>query len=63
MVLRRNEVAAEIMRQEGIPVNDLYGLVVGRKEFQSDDTVHFNEQGSIFLGEAVGRVILAAIGS
>ncbi len=62
MVLRRNAVAAEIMHEQCIPVNDLYALAVGRKEFQSGDTVHFNERGSIFLGEAVGRAILAAMG-
>jgi hypothetical protein len=57
-VLERNRLAAEIMSQRGIPVNDLYSLVAERQsEFSSGDGYHYNEAGRKYLGEHVAEVI------
>ena len=44
-VKARNQIAAEIMQQRGIPTDDLYGLVEAHPEFFSGDGVHYNTKG------------------
>ncbi len=61
LILARNAAAARVMADLGIPVNDLYPLVVGRDDLYSPDGTHLNQQGSILLGEAVGKAVLAAL--
>lgn len=56
-VLRRNETAAEVMKERGIPVNDLYSLIDGRPGFRLSDGYHYTEDGYRFLGLAVAERI------
>ena len=41
-VKARNKIAAEIMKEHDIPINDLYGLVEQHPDWHSGDGVHFN---------------------
>ncbi|PTY06056.1 SGNH/GDSL hydrolase family protein [Verrucomicrobia bacterium LW23] len=58
-----NEAALQIMKEEGIPVNDLHALVAPRlKEAQRPANVHFTDAGSKMLGEQVAGEIRKALG-
>jgi hypothetical protein len=41
----RNKLAAEIMKERGIPTNDLFGLVEEHPDWHSGDGTHFNAKG------------------
>lgn len=60
VVLARNKRAEKVMQESGIPVNDLYALVVGDIEHLSakKGDVHYNEKGKALQGEAVANSIL-----
>lgn len=60
-VIERNRIAAEIMRREGIPINDLYRLVAGKPELRGGDQWHMNLQGMQILADAVTRTIARAL--
>ncbi len=56
---RYDAVAAEIMKQHGVAINDLYAHVAPRlAELQQPANVHFTEEGSEFLGRQVAEAIL-----
>jgi len=54
-VAERNEAAAGIAREFGIPVDDLFATVMGagRDRLLTEDGVHFTEEGCRLLGTAV----------
>ena len=52
----RNLAAREYAAAHGIPVNDLYALMLPHADLHSDD-VHFNQEGSAMLGGQVAREI------
>jgi lysophospholipase L1-like esterase len=56
-VIRRNAVAAEIMAENNIPINDLYTLVIGNN-LRAVDGYHYNEQGYRLMANAVADRIL-----
>ncbi|NIA22325.1 MAG: hypothetical protein GWP05_10270 [Anaerolineaceae bacterium] len=58
-VLERNAVAARVMAEAGIPVNDLYAVVAeaGPEVCICQDGVHMTEAGSKLLARAVARAI------
>lgn len=57
-VVRRNQIAAEIMKKNSIPVNDLYNLVLGKESLRlSDDGYHYNDEGRNVQGYAVAQAI------
>lgn len=61
-ILRYNGVAAEVMKEHGIPINDLYRSAFAHAaEWQAEDRCHFNERGNLNLGRQVSRVILDAL--
>lgn len=57
-VQARNQIAARLVAQERIPVDDLYALVIDHPEYWSKDGVHFNAQGIAVQAEQVSRRIL-----
>lgn len=61
--LTRNAIAGKVMKEAGIPINDLYGLVVGNIEklTASKGNVHYNGKGKTLQGEAVVDAILKAL--
>ena len=57
-VKARNQAATKFMKQEKIPVNDLFALVASKPEWFSPDGVHFNAKGSVALGEQVAAEVI-----
>jgi GDSL-like lipase/acylhydrolase family protein len=53
----RNLIAAEIMKELGIPTDDLYQLVEQHHDWHSGDGVHFNSKGK----EAQGKQVSASV--
>lgn len=58
-----NAAAAGVCRELGVPVNDLYGLVMaaGRDQLLQKDGVHFKPEGYALLGCGVANVIRALL--
>ena len=58
-VLAYNDAAREVAARLGVPVNDLYKVVMdaGRDEILTEDGVHFKPEGSEILGKAVATAI------
>ncbi|MDF2835578.1 MAG: hydrolase family protein [Paenibacillus sp.] len=53
-----NRHATELMRKEGVPVNDLYGVVAPHIEaFICEDRIHMTDAGSEACAEAVVHAI------
>ena len=48
-----NDAAAKLMEKLGVPVNDLYSLTSGFADSLHSDWVHFGEEGSKIIAEAV----------
>jgi len=44
-VIRRNQIAASIMKQANIVTDDLYYLVLDHPEYYQPDGTHYNENG------------------
>lgn len=57
IVLRRNEIAAAIMRDSNIPINDLYSVMVDRPELSAGDGYHYTSEGYEVLGKRVAARI------
>ena len=60
-VRERNRIAREFASVRGIPINDLFGLVVDHPELFSQDGVHFNAAGQAVLGDRVAEFILREV--
>jgi len=61
-VVKYNEAALRIMKENDIAVDDLYTFVKARQsEIQRPQNVHFTEAGSEALGEEVVKSIRAAL--
>ena len=61
--VRYNVAALEVMGRNGIVVNDLYALTVGRlDELQKPVNVHFSEKGSAVIGKQVASAIATQLG-
>jgi len=57
-VRERNRIAADEMRENNIPVDDLYALVEPHADWYSRDGVHFNDAGRAAQGKQVADQIL-----
>jgi len=61
---RYNAVAARVMRDNAIPVDDLYSVILPKlSELRTDDGCHYKPEGSEFLAQSVAKSILAALES
>ncbi len=59
-----NRAAERVMKQYGVPINDLYSFALPRlKIIQRDSNVHFNPKGSELLAEQCAKSILIALES
>jgi len=56
-VKARNVIADEIMKKEGIMVNDLYSLLKDKSDWYSRDGVHLNANGTKALGAQVAEML------
>jgi GDSL-like lipase/acylhydrolase family protein len=64
-VLAFNAAAKKIMDESGIPIDDLYGLVVANQKRETmnwPNNVHFRAEASADLADEVTKHILAALG-
>ncbi len=60
--IKYNAVAARVMNELGVPINDLHALCVPKlAEWQLPKNVHFNRAGSRGLAEKVAKEIEAAL--
>jgi hypothetical protein len=57
-VTARNKIVVAVAAKEGIPVNDLHGLVENHPEYWSDDGVHFKPEGQAVEAKQVAKCIL-----
>jgi hypothetical protein len=60
IIQARNEIAAKVMKENGIAIDDLYTIVAGKDEVRSDnkgDAYHYNGKGYSLLGEAVSQYV------
>jgi acyl-CoA thioesterase-1 len=55
--LAYNTAAVEVMREAGVPINDLHGLVVSRPRLQLPENVHFTPEGYAALADQVVAAI------
>ena len=62
-VRARNQIATEIMKECGVPTNDLYGLVEQHPDWHSGDGVHFNGKGKEAQSVAVAESVLKCLGA
>lgn len=54
-----NGVAARIMDEHGVPINDLFGHIIDKLDtYQRPANVHFIEEGSSYLGKKVAKEVL-----
>ncbi|MBL9145004.1 MAG: SGNH/GDSL hydrolase family protein [Verrucomicrobiaceae bacterium] len=56
-VTERNRISTELMSKEGIPVNDLYALMLPHPEFCADG-LHYKAEGKALQGKQVAQAIL-----
>lgn len=56
-----NETAARVMRENGIPTNDLHAVIVANPTSQRPKNVHFTPEGYDELAHAVAAAIEAAL--
>ena len=56
-ILERNRLAAEIMKENQIPVDDLYAVVAGHAAICLGDGYHYNAAGQEVLGNHVAKTI------
>jgi len=59
-VIRRNEIAARVMTELGVPIDDLYAAIVDHCDWHSD-TLHLNAQGYAALAESVVKAVTPAL--
>ena len=57
MVVERNAIAAKIMGQLGIAVNDLYSLANNNLELGSDDGIHWKQEMYILMANQISEII------
>jgi hypothetical protein len=62
-VKARNKIAAEIMKYNNIPINDLYGLVDQHPDWHSGDGVHFNGKGKEAQAKQVAESVAKLVSS
>ena len=52
LIAERNEVCKTIMREEGIPIDDLYGLLLPHLDLAAGDRAHWTDKGYSLLADA-----------
>ncbi|MEE9367819.1 MAG: SGNH/GDSL hydrolase family protein [Pontiella sp.] len=59
-IVERNTIAAKVMKQEGVAINDLYGLMAHYPELKAD-RFHWKSAGSAKMTEAISQKIRSAL--
>ena len=56
-IVEHNRMAAAVMKEENVPVNDLYGLMVSKLDLARGDQFHWKGEGSVLQGKAVAEIV------
>lgn len=56
-IVEHNRMAAAVMKEENVPVNDLYALMVSRLDLARGDQFHWKGEGSALQGKAVAEMV------
>lgn len=59
-IVERNAIAARVMAEEGIPVNDLYGLMSDKLKLGRGDKFHWNGEAYSLMAKQIVSKIQAA---
>ena len=59
-ITERNRISTELMAKDGIPVNDLYALMLPHPEFCADG-LHYKAEGKAMQGKQVAAEILKVL--
>ncbi|MFA6815746.1 MAG: SGNH/GDSL hydrolase family protein [Lentisphaeria bacterium] len=57
IVLRRNKIAADIMKKYNIPIDDIYNEVVDKPEYKLNDCYHFTKEGFDLIADFIAKKI------
>ena len=57
VVRERNDAVKRTAELFSLPVNDLYGEVIGKAELRSEDGYHYRENGWEVIGKAIARAV------
>jgi len=60
IILEHNRMAAKVMAEMNVPVDDLYGLTVSHLDLKAND-FHWKPAGMKMQGEAVAKAIVTAL--
>ncbi len=60
-MLEHNRMAAKLMAEMNIPVNDFYGLLINKLELGRGDTVHWTPPAYQILGDKATASIVRAL--
>lgn len=60
-ILEHNKMAAEVVREAGIPIDDLYSVGVAHLEFAKGDQFHWTVEGYHRMADSVADSILQAM--
>jgi len=60
-IIEQNRMAAKVMAEMNVPVNDLYALLVGKLELARGDGFHWKGDAYKILSDAIVQKILAAL--
>lgn len=61
-IARLNAIAAQVMKENGIPVNDLYAFTLPQASQWQHDGCHFKGPANQLIGAQVGRAVCKALG-
>ncbi len=61
IIVEHNRLAAEVMKELGVPVNDFYGLLVSKLELARGDQFHWRPEAYKLLADAAAESIIAAL--
>jgi hypothetical protein len=61
VMVEHNALAAAIMKDEQIPIDDLYGLMVQRLDLGAGDGCHWTAEGYKLMADQVAKLIIAEL--
>lgn len=57
IIVEHNRMAAQVMAEENIPVNDLYALMVTKLNLAAGDQFHWKQEAKVIQGQAVAEIV------
>ena len=61
LIRDRNRIVSDIAAAHHLAVDDLYGLMIGKGDVQSEDGVHYRPEGQRIMAAQVTEVIVASL--